>query len=141
MAWLFDTDALSELWKPRPARAYLDWVAQVHQDDQCTSAGVVGELFRGAYRSPRREHFLDLIDRRLLPRIRILPYDTTVAREYGRCRALLEAAGTVLAEADLQIAATALVHGLELVTGNLRHFEKVPGLRINRVLADARIAR
>lgn len=67
-------------------------------------------------------------------------YDTTVAREYGRCRADLEQKGTPVAEADLQIAATALVHGLELVTGNIRQLEKVPGLRINRALAEARNA-
>ncbi|MCB9536103.1 MAG: type II toxin-antitoxin system VapC family toxin [Myxococcales bacterium] len=140
MAVLFDTDAISELWRPRPAPAYLEWIAALHLDDQCTSAVVVGELFKGAYRSARREKYLALIERRLLPRMRVFPYDTTVARQYGRCRADLEQKGTPVAEADLQIAATALVHGLELVTGNIRHFEKVPGLRINRALADARQA-
>jgi tRNA(fMet)-specific endonuclease VapC len=44
----------------------------------------------------------------------------------------------MLADADLQIAATALRHELELVTGNPRHFQRVPGLKVNPVLAEAR---
>jgi tRNA(fMet)-specific endonuclease VapC len=43
-----------------------------------------------------------------------------------------------LADADLQIAATALVHDLELATGNVKHFKRVSGLRVSRVLAEAR---
>lgn len=68
----------------------------------------------------------------------VLPYDVATARVYGRLHAELEAAGQILADADLQIAATALHHNLELVTGNLRHFERVAGLRLSRVLEDAR---
>ncbi|MEE8410190.1 MAG: PIN domain-containing protein [Myxococcota bacterium] len=68
----------------------------------------------------------------------MLPYDTSTAKIYGRVRAELEATGQGLADADLQIAATALHHGLHLVTGNLRHFDRVPGLRINDVLATSR---
>jgi predicted nucleic acid-binding protein len=43
-----------------------------------------------------------------------------------------------LADADLQIAATALLPDLELVTGNVKHFRRVPGLRLSLALADAR---
>jgi len=57
---------------------------------------------------------------------------------YGQVRAQLESAGRPLADADLQIAATALVHDLELVTGNVKHFARVPGLRVSLVLAEAR---
>jgi predicted nucleic acid-binding protein len=43
--------------------------------------------------------------------------------------------GLRLADADLQIAATALRHNLEVVTGNVRHFERIPNLQLNRILA------
>lgn len=49
------------------------------------------------------------------------------------------ARGRPLADADLQIAATALLHDLELVTGNEKHFKLVRGLRTSRALADARV--
>jgi predicted nucleic acid-binding protein len=67
-----------------------------------------------------------------------LPFDVAVARVFGKVRAHLEQAGSILPDADLQIAATALYHDLELVTGNVRHFERIPDLRINRILADSR---
>jgi predicted nucleic acid-binding protein len=73
-----------------------------------------------------------------LPAVTVLSYDTTAARVYGQVRALLESAGRPLADADLQIAATALLHDLELVTGNGKHFKRVPGLRISPVLAETR---
>jgi tRNA(fMet)-specific endonuclease VapC len=138
LAYLFDTDALSEVFKPRPARSYVEWLGSVHRSDQFTSAVVMGELYRGAFRSPQSERHLQNIESRVRPAITVLAYDVATARVYGRMRAHLEGLGTMLADADLQIAATALQYELELVTGNLKHFRRVPGLRVNAVLANAR---
>jgi predicted nucleic acid-binding protein len=138
MAFLFDTDAISEVFKKRPALAYLRWIATVPKAEQFTSAVSIGELFRGAFRSTDPERHLTNIESRVLPAVTVLPYDVAIARIYGRIQAKLADAGKPLADADLQIAATALHHGLELVTGNLRHFERVPGIRIHPALADAR---
>lgn len=138
MAYLFDTDAISEVLRPRPLVGYLEWLASVPREEQFTSAVTVGELYKGAFRSPARERHLTNIEGRVLPVVTVLPYDVATARVFGEIRAALEAAGTIVADADLQIAATAIYHGLELVTGNLRHFERVPGLRHSRVLAEAR---
>jgi len=138
MPYLFDTDAISEVLRPRPAPSYLAWLRTVPRAEQYTSAVTIGELYRGAYRSPAATRHLENIEQRVLPSITVLPYDTAAAREYGRVRAELEAAGTPLADADLQIAAVALVHELALVTGNLRHFQRISGLRIETALADSR---
>jgi predicted nucleic acid-binding protein len=138
MAYLFDTDAISEVLKPRPPAAYVRWLAAIPRDEQYTSAVVVGELFKGAFRSSTPARHLENVEMRVLPAVTVLPYDTAAARVYGQVRAQLESEGRPLADADLQIAATALLHDLELVTGNVRHFKRVPGLRISPVLADAR---
>ncbi|HEX2205052.1 MAG TPA: type II toxin-antitoxin system VapC family toxin [Longimicrobium sp.] len=138
MPYLFDTDAISELLRPKPLEAYVTWLKTVPRDEQFTSAVTVGELYKGAFRSPARERHLSNIEQRVLPAVTVLPYDVAVARVFGETRAALEQAGTPLADADLQIAATALHHGLELVTGNFRHFERIPRLRLHRALADAR---
>ena len=138
MAYLFDTDAISEVLRPRPAKAYLDWLKTIRRVDQFTSAVVIGELYSGAFRSADSARHLENIERRVLPALSVLPYDVAAARVYGDVRARLETAGTRLADADLQIAATALQHELELVTGNLRHFQRVPDLRVNPVLAGTR---
>ncbi|MFC1706578.1 type II toxin-antitoxin system VapC family toxin [Planctomycetota bacterium] len=140
MAFLFDTDAISEVLKPRPAAAYVEWLATIERDLQYTSAVVIGELYKGAYRSARQDVHLANIRDRVLPAVTTLPYDVETARHYGQIRAVLEERGKVLADADLQVAATALQHDLELVTGNVRHFERVPGLRLSKVFAAAREA-
>lgn len=67
-----------------------------------------------------------------------MPYDIATAKVFGKIRATLEETGAILPDADLQIAATGLYHDLELVTGNLRHFKRIFGLRINTILADSR---
>jgi tRNA(fMet)-specific endonuclease VapC len=138
MAFLFDTDAISELLRPRPAKSYIDWLLKVPREEQFTSAVVIGELYKGAYRSQTRDRHLTNIENRILPAVTVLPYDTAVAKVFGKIRAHLEESGTILPDADLQIAATALGHDLELVTGNLRHFMRISGLKLNTILADSR---
>ena len=138
MPYLFDTDAISEVLKRRPAAVYVEWLAGVARDEQFTSAVTMGELYRGAFRSSDPPRHLDNIDRRVARAVTVLPYDMAVARVFGDLHARLASQGRPLADADVQIAATALYHGLELVTGNIRHFARVPGLAISRALADAR---
>ena len=138
MACLFDTDAISELFRPQPAPAYVEWLRGIPREDQFTSAVVIGELYRGAFRSSAQERHLANIRQRVLPAVTVLPYDVAVAEVYGLLSAQLEDSGQALADADLQIAATAVYHNLELVTGNLRHFARIPQLRCNSVLKKSR---
>lgn len=138
MAFLFDTDAISELLRPRSAMSYINWLMQIPREEQFTSAVVIGELYKGAYRSQARERHLTNIEHRILPAVTVLPYDTDTAKVFGKIRAHLEEAGAILPDADLQIAATALNHDLELVTGNPGHFRRISGLKLNTILADSR---
>jgi predicted nucleic acid-binding protein len=138
MAYLFDTDAISELLRPRPHQPYVEWLKTIPRDAQFTSAVTVGELFKGAFRSAAKERHLANIEERVLPAVTILPFDLSTARVFGMIRAELEKAGNILPDADLQIASTAIYHDLELVTGNIRHFHRIPNLRLSHVLSDAR---
>ena len=65
-----------------------------------------------------------------------LPFDDAAAEVYGRIRAALEAAGTLIGPYDLQIAAIALANDLTLITHNIREFGRVAGLRIEDWEAD-----
>ncbi len=139
MTYLFDTDAISEVLKKRPARLYMEWLETIALEKQHVSAVTVGELYKGAYRKvAKRPDILQNLQSRILPGLIMLPYSGETARLYGYIYAELERLGKPLAHADLQIAATAIEHGLELVTGNLRHFERVPDLRIQPILSLAR---
>ena len=122
----------------RPLKGYLDWLNTIPRHDQFTSAINIGELYKGAFRSPAADKWLNRIEEHVLPALTVLPCDVAVARTYGRIRAELESKGTFPGEADLQIAATALEHRLIVVTGNLKHYQRIPGLEIEPILADSR---
>jgi tRNA(fMet)-specific endonuclease VapC len=138
MAYLFDTDAISELLRPRPLNIYVEWLGTVPREEQFTSAVVIGELYKSAYRSRARQKHLKNIEQRILPAVTALPYDVATAKVFGQIRAKLEEAGTILPDADIQIAATAIYHDLELVSGNLRHFSRIAELKLNHILSKAR---
>ncbi len=138
MAYLFDTDAVSEVLRSQPNPHYVEWLRTIPRDEQFTSAVVVGELYQGAFRSTDRERHLANIEQQVLPAVTVLPYHAAAARVFGEIRARLEGSGNILPDADLQIAATALYHDLELVTGNVRHFKRISELKINPILDRSR---
>jgi tRNA(fMet)-specific endonuclease VapC len=132
--YLFDTDTISHLLIKNPPSGLIKKVAAVPPDQQFTSAITVGEMIYGAYRSARPDFFLEKLDRLVWPNITILPFDEAAARAYGQLRARLERAGTPVSEPDLRIASVALIRQLTLVTGNTRHFSRIPGLSIENWL-------
>jgi len=138
--YLFDTDAISEVLKPRPPSGYLQWLRGLPADEQFTSAVCIGELFEGAFRSDHRERHLRNIVERVLPALIVLPFDVETARRLGEIAAALHAQGQTLADPDVQIAATAMQHDLSLVTGNVRHFGRIVGLKLEPVLAQSRLS-
>ena len=66
----------------------------------------------------------------MLHELPALPWTSAAADRYGEIRANLKRQGTPIGELDTQIAAHALAEDLILVTHNTRHFEKVPGLKL-----------
>lgn len=66
--------------------------------------------------------------------VAIVPFDADAADTYASLRVKLEADGTPLAEPDLRIASVALTRDLTLVTGNVRHFDRVQNLSVENWL-------
>ena len=66
----------------------------------------------------------------LLRSMEVLDLTREAARTFGDLKALLERQGRKLPDADLFIAAICLEHGATIVTGNRRHFDRIPGLAI-----------
>ncbi len=90
----------------------------------------------GARRASKRgsSSLADRVRGLLAHAITILPFDDAAAERYGSLRASLESEGKPLDEPDLRIAAIALSRSLILITGNVRHFERVDGLEIQNWL-------
>lgn len=60
----------------------------------------------------------------------LLGVDTTTCETFGRIKADLQLRGQLIDDFDTMIAATAIQHDLTLLTNNIRHFERIEGLRI-----------
>ncbi len=55
---------------------------------------------------------------------------------FGEAKALLERRGQRLADADLFIGAIAAVHQAAVVTGNRRHYQRIPGITVENWILD-----
>jgi tRNA(fMet)-specific endonuclease VapC len=133
-SYCFDTDVLSVLMQQHPPAHLIRRTARVASSEQVTTAISLAELLYGA----ARRNGTELADRlRALLDYAInavLPFDEAAAEVYGPLRAQLEREGRRLDEPDLRIASIALSEDLTLVTGNVRHFSRVPGLRVENWL-------
>ena len=121
--FLLDTDVLSALRRRERNPGAVRWVEAQWTADIYISVVTVGEIERGIaqqqQRNPSFAQELALWLDRVLAWYsdRILSVDTATARRWGQLSATLGNDG-----ADLLIAATALEHGLTVVTRNVRHF-------------------
>jgi tRNA(fMet)-specific endonuclease VapC len=97
-------------------------------DEVVVSTVVLGELLAGfaaGQREPRnREELAQFL---ASPRVLVVPVDEGTADCYARVFALLRRKGRPIPVNDLWIAATALQHGLLLITYD-EHFEAIEGL-------------
>lgn len=124
MSFLLDTDVLSALRRRERHRPVAEWLENQRTADLHLSVVTIGEVERGIARQRDRDpvftrELADWLDRVLTwYGDRVLAVDVGTARRWGQ---LTEALGH--ATADLLIAATALEHGLTVVTRNTRHFE------------------
>src|SRR5208283_1679722 len=100
--------------------------------DAALSAVGLTELVHGIYRAPtpeirlRRESFLN----ELLADLTVYPYTKETAVLAGKIDGEQQSRGVVIPFGDLLIGATALSLGYKVLTGNLRDFQRIPGLSV-----------
>jgi toxin FitB len=131
LSYLIDTNVLSELRRREPDAGVVEWFAARPATTLYLSVLTLGELRKGVEAMPAGERRLRLLDwlEVDLPAFfsgRILIVDLPVADRWGRLQA---EAGRPLPAIDSLLAATALQHGLHLVTRNSRDFA-YPGLDV-----------
>jgi len=131
MTYLVDTNILSELRRREPNIGVVEWFSQRPATTLFVSVLTLGEIRKGIDILPNSDRKFALLDwlEVDLPSFfigRILPVDISVSDRWGR---LIAQAGRPMPAIDSLLAATAIHHGLKLVTRNDRDF-KFAGLEI-----------
>ena len=135
MKVLLDTNVLSEARRPAGNPLVRERLAAMSEEDQFISAISIGEIAFGIARlkpGKRRrelEGWLGQAEQHFAEHI--LPIDRDIARLWGDLTARTASRGRTLHVADGLIAATALHHGLRLMTRNLADFQSTGVLLIN----------
>lgn len=132
MNCLLDTCVLSEYVRKRPAAAVIDWLDAQDEERLFVSQLSLAELERGVVklaatetgRSRRLGQWLARLEQRFTGRT--LPLDAATLRVWARCMAQADLAGRPLPALDGLLMATALCHGLTLVTRDVSDFEPYP---------------
>ena len=128
MTYLLDTNVISELVKPRRAASVLDWLEAHRTAELWISIITVGELRRGVAKLRHRNDHVqaEVLEGHITElEARFADYALPVTIEVARVWATLGLTQPI-SPADGLIAATAIVHGLTLITRNVRDFASTP---------------
>ncbi len=128
--YLLDTNILSHVLRRRPPTSLVEQLRRHAVDPLFTSCICVMELRHGAMRRADRGALWLRIEREVLTRLEVLGLGSEEAIIAGDAMAQLWARGQIIDVEDILIGATALARNLTVVTNNLDHFRRIPGLRI-----------
>jgi tRNA(fMet)-specific endonuclease VapC len=130
--WLLDTNTCSYILRNRPP-AVRERLKTVPSEEVVISTVVLAELYYGAALHPHaaelRRYIADFVSG-----LTVKPWDAAAANHYGDVRAELERKGQAIGNLDMMIAAHARSLEANLVTNNLKHFRRVPGLKLENWL-------
>ncbi|HET9210654.1 MAG TPA: type II toxin-antitoxin system VapC family toxin [Thermoanaerobaculia bacterium] len=107
------------------------------EEEVFLSVITASELLHGIHRAgdpairARRSAFVEAV----LARFPLLGIDLATARIHAQIGADLMSSGTLIGPNDLWLAATCIAHGLSIATGNVREFNRVPGLSVESWLS------
>lgn len=89
----------------------------------------ISELYYGAYKSHRVKENINVVGR-FEEKLEVIESDPEICNAFGKLKASLEKDGKIIDDADLFIAACAMVTGAILVTNNEKHFKRIKGLKM-----------
>jgi tRNA(fMet)-specific endonuclease VapC len=134
---LLDTDTYSEILKAVDPNVTRNATAYRQARGVLTlSAVTVMEVIRGFQKNQSQRKLQNFLSAVALEEV--LDFDRPAAELAGRIAGDLERVGRPIGVADPMIAAIALMHGLELVTGNTAHFQRIQQLGYPLILANWR---
>lgn len=132
MGILIDTSVLIQL--ERGGAEVSDRVRLAGDDSVFLSVVTASELLHGVWRARdegMRARRIALVEA-ILREIPLIDLDLAVARVHAQIWAEQQAKGLMIGVHDLWIAATCIAHGFRIATVNVRDFERIPGLQVQR---------
>jgi len=132
LRYMLDTNLCVRILRDRPTG--LRDRLNAEADALGISTIVLSELLHGAEKSGKPVENRHEVER-LVARVEVVPFDEDAAVHAANIRATLEKRGHPIGGYDLLIAGHARSRGLIIVTGNLREFTRVEGLRAEDWLA------
>ena len=123
--YLLDTDICISLIKNR--YGIRNKVECIGAENCAVSEITIAELFYGAAKSGKPKHYDDV--KTILELFKVISLYPSL-RLFGELKAALEAAGTRLDNFDLLIGSTAIHNKMVMVTSNTKHFERIPGIKL-----------
>jgi len=101
------------------------------EDEVSTTIISVGELYYGVANSQEmyREQNLAKLEE-FVNTVGYVGYSKAAAKHFGEQKARLRKSGQPIPDLDLIIAAIALAEDAVLVTDNVKHFERIPALKL-----------
>ena len=122
-----DTSFLVALLRRNPA-AEEKLESYLQAEEPVTTTPVCAcELFAGAYKSKKRDNEVKRV-KEFLSRMELLDFSAQACERFGKVRSELESKGTPLGDFDIMIASIALAHSQQVLTRDVDHFRKIPGL-------------
>jgi tRNA(fMet)-specific endonuclease VapC len=122
MKYLVDSDYIAEYLKGREQTV-------TFPEGMAISLINYAEVYEGIYYGYNPTHYT-MIFRRFLAGVTVLSFNRSLLQQFARIRGELRRTGKIIGDFDILIAATAIQHHLTLVTGNLKDFARIPGLKL-----------
>lgn len=124
MNYLLDTCIISDLIKPKPFGALVEWIRTIDENNQYLSSLTIGEIQKGIsklHSSQKKKALLSWLNNELKNRFarRIVDININVTQKWGEILAITENQGIKLPIIDSIIAATGIVYDMIIVTRNV----------------------
>lgn len=132
MAVLIDSSVFISL--ERSGEPLEGFIESLGDEESYLASMTAAELLIGVHRADseerrmRRQNFVE----QTLSLVTVVPFDLQVARTHAALWDRMAAAGGLIGDRDLMIAATALTYGYDVLTLDLRDFGRVPDLTVRR---------
>jgi predicted nucleic acid-binding protein len=127
MSYLLDADWAIEALAGRRNTDQI--LAALLSDGVAISWVTVGEIYEGAFGfSDPQAHLATF--REFLHQLRVLGLNDPIVERFAEIRSTLRRQGQIISDLDILLAATALHHDLTVLTRNIRHFSRIPNLKL-----------